>query len=63
MNGLMNRGVEDILIAYVDGLTAFSQAIEAIYPQTEIQPCIIYQIPNTTVTMDNTKKWTDHRQD
>ncbi len=40
MNGLRNRGVEDILIACVDGLTGFPQAIEAIYPQTEIQQCI-----------------------
>ena len=48
MNGLKNRGVEDILIACVDGLTGFPQAIEAVYPQTEIQQCIIHQIRNTT---------------
>ena len=48
MNGLKNRGVEDILIACVDGLTGFSQAIEAVYPQTEIQQCIIHQIRNST---------------
>ena len=40
MNGLRNRGVEDILIACVDGLSGFPQAIEAVYPQTEIQQCI-----------------------
>ena len=48
LNGLKNRGVEDILIACVDGLSGFPQAIEAVYPQTEIQQCIIHQIRNTT---------------
>lgn len=48
MNGLKNRGVQDILIACVDGLTGFPQAIEAVYPKTEIQQCIIHQIRNTT---------------
>ena len=48
MNGLKNRGVQDILIACVDGLTGIPQAIEAVYPKTEIQQCIIHQIRNTT---------------
>lgn len=48
MNGLRNRGIEDILIACVDGLTGFSNAIEAVFPQTEIQQCVIHQIRNTT---------------
>lgn len=48
LNGLKNRGVNDILIACVDGLTGFPQAIEAVYPHTEIQQCIIHQIRNTT---------------
>ena len=48
MNGLKNRGVQDILIACVDGLRGFPQAIEAVYPKTEIQQCIIHQIRNTT---------------
>lgn len=48
MNGLRNRGIEDILIACVDGLTGFSNAIEAVFPKTEIQRCIIHQIRNTT---------------
>ena len=48
LNGLRNRGVQDILIACVDGLTGFTNAIEAIYPHTEIQQCIIHQIRNTT---------------
>ena len=48
LNGLKNRGVEDILIACVDGLTGFDNAIEAVYPKAEIQQCIIHQIRNTT---------------
>ena len=48
LNGIKNRGVEDILIACVDGLTGFQQAIEAVFPQTEIQQCVIHQIRNTT---------------
>jgi len=48
LNGLRNRGVEDILIACVDGLTGFTNAIEAVFPKTEIQQCIIHQIRNST---------------
>jgi len=48
MNGLKNRGVQDILIACVDGLTGFPQAIEAIFPKTEVQHCVIHQIRNST---------------
>ena len=48
MNGLKNRGVEDILIACVDDLNGFPQAIEAVYLKTEIQQCIIHQIRNST---------------
>ena len=49
--GLKNRGVEDILIACVDGLNGFPQAIEAVYPKTEIQQCIIHQIRNSKAAM------------
>jgi len=48
MNEIKNRGVDDILIACVDGLTGFTDAIEAVYPKTEIQQCIIHQIRNST---------------
>lgn len=41
---LQNRGVEDVFIASVDGLQGFSDAIHAIFPQTEVQRCIIHQI-------------------
>ena len=44
---LQNRGVEDILIACIDGLTGFPEAIAAVYPKTEIQLCIIHQIRNS----------------
>lgn len=48
LNGLKNRGVEDILVVCIDGLGGFPQAIEAVYPDAEIQHCIIHQIRNTT---------------
>jgi len=42
LNGPKNRGLEDILIACVDGLSGFPGAIEAAYPKTEIRQCIIH---------------------
>ena len=47
LNDLRNRGVKDILIASVDGLTGFSEAIKTIFPHTDIQRCIIHQIRYT----------------
>ncbi|WP_199874377.1 IS256 family transposase [Paraclostridium bifermentans] len=44
---IRNRGVKDILIASVDGLSGFSEAIKAVFPDTEIQRCIVHQIRNT----------------
>ena len=41
---LKNRGVEDILIACVDGLKGFPEAIQAVYPKTQVQSCIVHQI-------------------
>src|SRR5215212_2370706 len=41
---LQARGVEDIFIACIDGLTGFKEAIHAVFPATEIQRCIIHQI-------------------
>ena len=46
LNGLRNRGLEDIFIACTDTLTGFSAATEAVFPQTEIQACVIHQIRN-----------------
>lgn len=45
---IKNRGVVDILIVSLDGLTGFGDAIHAVYPQTEIQRCIIHQIRYST---------------
>jgi transposase-like protein len=44
---LQNRGVEDIFIACMDGLTGFSDAVHAVFPKTEVQRCIIHQIRNS----------------
>lgn len=48
LNSLKNRGVQDILIMSVDGLSGFSEAIAVAYPQTEVQRCIIHQIRSST---------------
>lgn len=48
LNGLKNRGVEDIFIACTDNLTGFSAAIEAVFPKTEIQNCIVHQLRNSS---------------
>ena len=47
LTDLQARGVEDILIASVDGLKGFPEAINAIFPQTEVQLCIVHQIRNS----------------
>ena len=48
LNSMRNRGVEDILIACTDNLSGFAQAIEAVFPQTDIQNCIIHQLRNSS---------------
>ena len=48
LNSLKNRGVEDIFIACTDNLTGFASAIEAVFPKTEIQNCIIHQLRNSS---------------
>lgn len=47
LTDLHQRGVEDILIASVDGLSGFPEAINALYPRTEVQLCIVHQIRST----------------
>jgi putative transposase len=47
LTDLHNRGVKDILIASVDGLTGFPEAIASLYPDTEVQLCVIHQIRNS----------------
>ena len=44
---LQSRGVKDILIACMDGLTGFKDAVLAVFPKTDIQRCIIHQIRNS----------------
>jgi transposase-like protein len=47
LTDLQNRGVEDILIASVDGLKGFPEAINAVFPDTQVQLCIVHQIRNS----------------
>lgn len=47
LSDLQNRGVADIFIASVDGLSGFSEAIHAVFPQTQVQRCIVHQIRNS----------------
>lgn len=47
LNEIRNRGVKDILIMSVDGLTGLQEAIQAVYPRTEVQLCVIHQIRNS----------------
>jgi len=47
LTDLSNRGVKDILIACVDGLKGFPEAIESIFPDTEVQLCVVHQIRNS----------------
>jgi len=47
LTDLSNRGVVDILIACIDGLKGFPEAIETIFPKTEVQLCIVHQIRNS----------------
>jgi len=44
---LQNRGVEDIFIACIDGLTGFGDAIEAVFPKTQVQLCIVHLVRNS----------------
>ena len=47
LSDLQNRGIKDILIACVDGLKGFPDAINSIFPQTTVQLCIVHQIRNS----------------
>src|SRR6478609_10441582 len=47
MNELKDRGVQDILIAVVDGLKGFPEAIAAVFPQTQVQACVVHLIRNS----------------
>lgn len=45
---IQNRGVKDIIIACIDNLKGFAEAIETIFPKTEVQLCVVHQIRNST---------------
>ncbi len=57
MTELQNRGVKDILIACVDGLKGFPEAINAVYPDTQIQLCIVHMVRNSVKFVP----WKDYR--
>ena len=48
LNDLKTRGVKDVFLFCVDGLTGFKEAIQAVYPNSQIQRCIIHQIRSST---------------
>jgi transposase-like protein len=48
LNEIKNRGVQDILIACMDGLTGFPEAVRAVYPNTRVQLCIVHMVRNST---------------
>ena len=54
---LKNRGLEDILIACVDGLKGFPDAINSVYPQTRVQLCVVHMIRNSLKYVT----WKDYR--
>lgn len=58
MNELKNRGLQDILIAVVDGLKGFPEAINAVFPQTIVQTCIVHLIRHSM----NFASWKDRKQ-
>lgn len=47
LTDLQNRGIKDILIASVDGLKGFPEAINSVFPDTQVQLCIVHQIRNS----------------
>jgi putative transposase len=53
---IKNRGVEDIIVACVDGLSGFSDAIYTVFPQTEVRQCIVHQVRNTTKFIPHKQK-------
>ena len=54
---LKNRGLRDILIACVDGLKGFPEAIEAVYPEAAVQLCIVHMVRNSLKTVS----WKDYK--
>ena len=53
LNDLKNRGVKDVLFFCVDGLPGFKEAIQAVYPQAQIQRCVIHMLRNSFQYVNN----------
>ena len=53
LNSLKNRGIQDILILCSDGLTGLKEAVQAAYPSTEHQRCIVHMFRNTLKYVSN----------
>jgi len=58
LTDLSERGVQDILIASIDNLSGFGDAIETIFPKTDVQLCIVHQIRNTMKFVN----WKDYKE-
>ncbi len=58
LSDLKERGLNDIIIACIDNLNGFKQAIEVVYPKTDVQLCIVHQIRNSIKYVP----WTDERE-
>jgi putative transposase len=58
MNELRTRGVQDVLIAVVDGLNGFPDAINAVFPQTRVQTCIVHLLRHAL----SFAPWKDRRE-
>ena len=56
LNDLKQRGVQDVLIACVDGLKGFPEAIKGVFPKTEVQLCIVHQIRNSLKYVASTNR-------
>ena len=67
MTELKNRGVEDVLIAVVDGLKGFPDAITAVFPQAQVQTCIVHTIRTQSAVRlgeaPTPRRWTVQRDD
>lgn len=57
MNELKNRGVDDIMLAVVDGLKGFPDAITAVFPEATVQTCIVHLLRNSM----NFVSWKDRK--
>src|SRR3546814_1710895 len=62
MNELRNRGVEDILLAVVDGLKGFPDAITAVFPETIVQTCIVHLLRNSMDFVSRSEEHTSELQ-